>query len=83
MSNELGDPEEALNPGGIDFGSLQLRYLSLSGHHQDDLQYSMDGGRRAGHDQPEHRAADGARGFGRVLHLADAASEHVLGEPIA
>lgn len=42
LPEELGDPAEALDPGGIDFTSLQLRYLSLSGPHQDDLQYSMD-----------------------------------------
>ena len=32
---------EALDPGGIDFTSLQLRYLSLNGPHHGDLQYSM------------------------------------------
>lgn len=41
LPEELGDPAEALDPGGIDFTSLQLRYLSLSGPHQGDLQYSM------------------------------------------
>jgi len=42
LPEELGDPAEALDPGGIDFSSLQLQYLSLSGPHQGDLQYSMD-----------------------------------------
>jgi hypothetical protein len=42
LPEELGDPTEALDPGGIDFTSLQLRYLSLSGPHQGDLQYAMN-----------------------------------------
>jgi hypothetical protein len=42
LPEALADPAEALDPGGIDFTSLQLRYLSLSGPHQGDLQYSMD-----------------------------------------
>jgi len=42
LPKELTAGPETLDPGGIDFSSLQLRYLSLSGPHQGDVQYSMD-----------------------------------------
>lgn len=42
LSEELSDPAQALDPGGIDFTSLQLRYLSLGGPHRGDMQYAMD-----------------------------------------
>ena len=43
LPDAVSDPAEALDPGGIDFTPLQLRYLSLSGPHRGDVQYAIDG----------------------------------------
>lgn len=42
LAKELSDPAEALDPGGIDFTSLQLSYVSLGGPHKGEVQYAMN-----------------------------------------
>lgn len=42
LADELSNPAEALDPGGIDFTSLQLSYVSLGGAHKADVQYAMN-----------------------------------------
>ncbi len=43
LPDAVSDPAEALDPGGIDFTSLQLRDLSLNGPHPGDVQHAIDG----------------------------------------
>lgn len=42
MAETLSDPT-GVDPGGIDFSSLELRYVAISGPHGGDVHYAMDG----------------------------------------
>jgi hypothetical protein len=42
LTNKLANPTTELDPGGIDFSSLQLRYMSLTGPHRGAVRYAMD-----------------------------------------
>jgi Xanthomonas XOO_2897-like deaminase len=44
LAETLSDPME-VDPGGIDFSSLELRYVAISGPQGGDVHYAMDGSR--------------------------------------
>ena len=64
--------------GGIDFSSLELRYVSDKGG---DLGYAFRAPSSATPGDPAAGLDDRARVLGRVLHVARAAAAVVLGEP--
>ena len=70
-------------PGGIDFSSLELRYVSDKGPKGGGISYSLARAPDRGPSESRRRARGGEALLGRVLRLARAARDLVLGQPQA